>query len=496
MNHISKINFLNLTKPSTQRYIAIISIAVTASYMLTHGFHYKLFLFIGFIISSFVAYNHPLLIIFAHFIFSIIPNMLLSAVEDPYTWRNLTKGIGVHDIVLGSMIVAVFIRICLSTQKERIAKFESARFGFVVGKYVTLFVLWFIFEIVRNIKLYGLSAPGEFRSHYLILALPLYISIFFDTAKKRVSLFKLTIFISCFLPFLLIPVIGDLKGWSIGPESRFFHAFISIGILYGIFASALACKYGLIKIPKMLLWLGSSASALILILDSHRSVWFAAVILFFLTLWFKEVQIRKLQRNFLFYIAAFFCIIFVASNLITSVMDTGLIDFVVERSGDVFKIGETDNTTTSWRVAKWRVQLQRLYNSPFIGLGFGGYWGVSGLEGDVGISPHNLYIQIVVKLGIIGLFLYLMIVANVFRNLKYGFKVLTALKDPETAIIITGIIILLASHAFYMVYSLEDYSLIFIGLSIAVLRSKLVRRRPLVLNGKIKVAELKPILES
>ena len=124
------------------------------------------------------------------------------------------------------------------------------------------------------------------------------------------------------------------------------------------------------------------------------------------------------------------------------------------------------------------VKFIRFYASPFAGLGFGGYWGVSGLDGDAGISPHNLYIQILVKLGIIGLALYLMIIVNIFQNIRNGIGILKARKDPEIGMLITGIIVLLASHAFYIVYSLEDYSLIFIGLSIAVLRSKVRWDRP------------------
>jgi O-antigen ligase len=194
--------------------------------------------------------------------------------------------------------------------------------------------------------------------------------------------------------------------------------------------------------------------------------------------WFKEVQLRKFLKNSLFYAVAIVCVLFIASGVITSVMETGLIDFIAERGGDIFKIDESYNTSTAWRVAKWKVQLQRFYTSPFAGLGFGGYWGVSGLAGDAGISPHNLYIQILVKLGIIGLALYMMIIVSIFRNIRNGIGILNERKDPEIAMLITGVIVLLAGHAFYIVYSLEDYSLIFIGLSIAVLRDKVRWYRP------------------
>ena len=221
----------------------------------------------------------------------------------------------------------------------------------------------------------------------------------------------------------------------------------------------------------------SSTASLIIILDTHRSVWFTAAAVLFLMVWFKEIQIKRFLKSSPFYAVAILCVLFIASAMITSVMETGLIDFMAERGGDIFRINESYNTSTAWRVAKWKVQMQRFYTSPFAGLGFGGYWGVSGLAGDAGISPHNLYIQILVKLGIVGLAIYMMIIVNIFQNIRNGIGILKAQKDPEIVMLIIGIIVLLASHAFYIVYSLEDYSLIFIGLSIAVLRSKVRRRR-------------------
>jgi O-antigen ligase len=222
----------------------------------------------------------------------------------------------------------------------------------------------------------------------------------------------------------------------------------------------------------------SLSAALIIIFDTHRSVWFTAAVVLFLMVWFKEIQLRKFLKNSLFYAVAIVCILFIASAVITSVLETGLIDFFTERGGDIFKIAESYNTTTAWRVAKWKVQIQRFYTSPFAGLGFGGYWGVFGFVGDAGISPHNLYIQILVKLGIIGLALYMMIIVSIFRKMRCGIEILNERKDPEIALLITGIIVLMASHAFYVVYSLEDYSLIFIGISVAALRSKMRWHRP------------------
>ncbi|MGV7222801.1 MAG: O-antigen ligase family protein [Nitrospinales bacterium] len=474
---------IRLLKWTTLEYFGEFCIAFFCSYMLTCGFQYKFALLFGFIVSVFIAYRHPLLIISAHFIFSILPTLFHMALDDPYSWRILAKGIGINDIVLCAMIAAILLKMLPSLIKVYPSEgHQGVRSGLGVAKYVVMFAMWLLFEILRNIGLYGLSAPGEFRYHYLILALPLYIAVFFDSKKIRIRLYNITIAACFFIPFLFIPILGELKGWLIGPTSRFFSSSISLGILYGILGSALGSKYGIIKAPKMLTWLMSSAAVLIIIFDTHRSVWFTAAVVLFILVWFKEIQVKRSLKNSPFYAVAIVCVLFTASAVITSVMEVGLFEFIAERGGDIFKIDESYNTTMSWRVAKWKIQVQRFYTSPVAGLGFGAYWGISGLDGDVGISPHNLYIQILVKLGIIGIALYMMIIVSIFRNIRKGIKILKQRKDPEVAILITGVIVLLASHTFYIVYSLEDYSLIFIGLSIAVLRSKVTWHRPSILS--------------
>ena len=62
--------------------------------------------------------------------------------------------------------------------------------------------------------------------------------------------------------------------------------------------------------------------------------------------------------------------------------------------------------------------MTKFYDSPIIGEGFGGYWGLSGMPGDLGVQPHNLYVQTLVKLGAVGMVLYLIIIVKIFVNLS------------------------------------------------------------------------------
>ena len=118
------------------------------------------------------------------------------------------------------------------------------------------------------------------------------------------------------------------------------------------------------------------------------------------------------------------------------------------------------------------MQIQKFYAAPIAGQGFGGYWGVSGKLGDLGISPHSLYVQTLVKLGIVGMLLYLVIILKIFDKLRRTIARYKMEANPEMAILITGMVVLITSHAFYLVYAFEYYSLLFIGLSAASLRNE------------------------
>ena len=158
-----KLNILNsiaIIKRPALEYFAGICIVVIGSYMLANGIQYKLCLLIGFIISVIIACRHPLLIVSVHFILSIFPNLFLMAVDDPYSWRNLAKGIGVNDIVLCAMVTAVFLKFCPSMIKiHALERRHGVRSGLGASKYVIMFSIWLLFEIARNIEFYGLSAP-------------------------------------------------------------------------------------------------------------------------------------------------------------------------------------------------------------------------------------------------------------------------------------------------------------------------------------------------
>ncbi len=375
-------------------------------------------------------------------------------------------GVRMQDVVIVSMLGAIILKVIIR------AKQLSVRNNLSLSVFIILFGLWISFEIVRNINVYGLSAPGEFRYRYLILCVPLYIALFFSSAKRRKKLLKLFIASSLFLPILCVPIIGELKGWHVGPDSRFFPSTISLGLLYGLIALGLSKKYKVLKIRSVLYWLIIVSVSLMIIIDSHRSVWITALATGVTLFWIKEIKLRKIMNNV--FSATFIVIIifFLAHQLILTSLKINLTDFTITRTNDLIKMDGTHNNTASWRINQWKAQIPKYYASPITGQGFGGYWGFSGIQGDLGVSPHNLYIQTLVKLGTVGMLLYLIIVVKIFFKFKRTITKYKIRDDSEMLILTLGMVVLIGAHVFYIAYSFEYYSLLFIGLGLSSLQEK------------------------
>ena len=190
--------------------------------------------------TYYIVYKHPiitiliLLIILYPTVFQMIPSY-----SEDYSY--IGAGLRAEDVIIVLMGFSVL-------QKIFRMKYDHNKLGF--EKYIIFFFSLLFINIIRNINQFGISAFGEFRFSYLILVLPVYISIFFDTIELRKRLFITIIYISIAAILLSIPIIVALKGWAIGTEEdRFLSSQITLGLIYGLMALILSQKYNLIKIP-------------------------------------------------------------------------------------------------------------------------------------------------------------------------------------------------------------------------------------------------------
>jgi putative inorganic carbon (HCO3(-)) transporter len=124
---------------------------------------------------------------------------------------------------------------------------------------------------------------------------------------------------------------------------------------------------------------------------------------------------------------------------------------------------QTD-TTANWRVNYWMAILQKIKAKPLLGTGFGAHFAVyvPELGHEITTSAHNLYLSIIYQIGVIGLLIYLSMLASIILQLKRA----RPNKKSDKVIIGTSALILLAVHFYGIGYTFEKefFTWTFMGL--------------------------------
>jgi O-antigen ligase len=95
--------------------------------------------------------------------------------------------------------------------------------------------------------------------------------------------------------------------------------------------------------------------------------------------------------------------------LMDPVLGGKLIPFMEKSYQGIIKPAE--DPTGSWRFYGWRWEMEKIFSNPFwvlIGQGFGGYyeWFFSYHDEIIRTAPHNFYVQLWSKMGLLGLGLF------------------------------------------------------------------------------------------
>ncbi|MBA4376699.1 MAG: hypothetical protein C0401_11080, partial [Anaerolinea sp.] len=140
----------------------------------------------AFAFLAYVACRFPLLTVLGFVVIGILPSMIQMTPIYNESFGLIGGGLYAIDAVLMAMGFATGWRI----MSDRQIRLKSKG---IIGVLISLLAMWLLFEILRNIRVYGLSAPGEFRFRYLILVMPLYVGLFFTSSEQRKKLFQLLI---------------------------------------------------------------------------------------------------------------------------------------------------------------------------------------------------------------------------------------------------------------------------------------------------------------
>ncbi len=348
----------------------------------------------------------------------------------------------------------------------------SLNFSSILG---IMIILWAIYVILKeniNIKKIPLSIPWILfllcASSSLIYSLDrgstlkiltklfdfffIYIIFYhyFQNAKNKYKTRKY--FILAVLFSFLIPIIFGLyqfvfQSGYIGPEglNRVYGTFthpniFSFTLLFFFFILVILYTQDFYKKrkkeSKLMLWF-IFITIFTLINTFTRSAWIGAIA--FIFLWILLYKKNKIF-TVVYYIFAITFIIFLIINYTPlKYYNFNNIDFIRRLT-----TSDTSISSTQWRMLSWKQMSIYVYESPFIGFGLDTYRLLreKQIYSSVYEDPyyaHNDYYQILIELGIIGLFFYCNLLLQTFYKV---YKKYIEKKDKVILLSLFGIIII------------------------------------------------------
>lgn len=434
-------------------------LAVLAALMaLISGGHLDwLALFVAAALGVAVAYRFPVLMIAALVVFGILPLMFLTTPWAEVVGYASFYHVTIEYLPLLPIAGAVALRVSvLAADRRRAALPRFLPLAIVLASVLAGVMTM---AVAMGFNAHPLSAIREFTVSYLGLVTVPYIALFLRSRRNIVRVFKSVALVGVGVPFVLLPLVGHLKGWGIGPLARFYPSPVHMGIVYGLIAAYLLqarerswrLALGVVAVPAVLL----------IIVDSHRSVWLAAGVSLIVLAATGTIRLERFWKW-----GVVVVLVLVLSATALAALGKDPIGYVALR-GAAFTHPNAD-VTASWRLSLWRSALKQGQEHPVFGEGFGSYFDFQLAGGVVTVEPHNFYVQTYLKLGLVGLLTYVGAAAALLATLIAAWRRARRSGDVKLEpVMLMGLVAACASLTYGIAYSFDVYSMVFVGLGLA-----------------------------
>ena len=198
-----------------------------------------------------------------------------------------------------------------------------------------------------------------------------------------------------------------------------------------------------------------------IIIPQHRTVFLGGAFGLLLMFWLHRKKMLFLAKALLVAIAFLTVMEVVLVNIPTFERSfTKALQGIIEPQSD---------QTASWRMEGWRQQLSGLSVKELLfGKGLGSYYHWFNRRTEVTVAPHNAYVQIVLKFGVLGLVVYGLLVFSFFRKI---FAVRNKLPPgPMRAYTEISLLNFGAAHAYLIGYDFSVIILIFYAIGISTVK--------------------------
>jgi O-antigen ligase len=326
-------------------------------------------------------------------------------------------------------LTAIFLIIAV------LSLFVSADIIVGIKKILFLINIFLLFIIVRNVARKKEMIPKIIKAGAisgiisLIVGYTQLVSVFFASLYKFWQWWAYNI-ISVFYGINLSKLLAVSNTWfsyypespptlrmfSIFPDSHSFALFTIISLIF--------FTYLLIKNSKKIFWIPVILCFLGLLFSGSRGVWLSATIPFLITIFLffskklrKKTEYSKIHTKPFLIMLLIFALAFPVSSFIVSASqegEDGTLAFKRAKS-----LADLEELSVKSRMEIWEKSFKSVLKKPILGVGIGNFPVV--LDEDIsttkkGASAHNLYLDVLSEMGLLGLIALLVIFWQILKR--------------------------------------------------------------------------------
>lgn len=401
----------------------------------------------------FLFYRYPLLLL------CLFPVISVFDVFFPF-FPFVVSGYWLLPMDFVYFFMAMHLGICLLRQPSKVIG------ALTDNIFLTIFLALVAVYVVIYTPTNGQSAVGEARKYYGMFLFPLFALV---SLKRPEDLRRFMQVVILSATAIVIVALG-----MAAQEGTIARIISSDGALFITFAALAMAVYRIRDVAVISRKLDRVLLAVFAVLAvglAHRTVWLTAGYGSLLLIWLYNGRPRLMLK------------LTVVALVLVAACGAGLIYFPEAGSQLAVRfkgiIDPYSDSTASWRIEGWQFQLDELQKSGqlLFGDGLGGYYSwKSTTGGEVTVSPHNAYVQTVLKFGLFGLAIYGLLALKFFRTTSVFRKQLSP--GPLRANVEIGIVNFGAAHAYMLGYGIVP--IIFAFFAAAVCAIKLSKEFPKV----------------
>jgi O-antigen ligase len=323
--------------------------------------------------------------------------------------------------------------------------------------FLTMLIVVVATSVVLFTPMYGQSAIGEARKYYFMFLIPLLAPLVINKPEDLRTFIRVVVIAAA-----CVAVGAVASAATRGSVVRAVNAEGALTITIAAFSIVIFRVYKMVVIHPILDRFLSFLFSAIPIAVGHRSVWLAIGMGVILILWLYRRRIIVLARWF-----------FVAVLVLVG-LSAAIAIFPRAGSALIAKFGgildPSSDDTASWRMEGWQQQLDNLRDTGRLlyGEGVGSYYRWEFRGSKLGYSPHNAYVQLVLKFGLFGLSIYILSALRLFYTAAVLRKRLRP--GPLKAYTDMGIVNFGAAHAYCLGYGFEPIMMIFFAVAMGVVQ--------------------------